>query len=237
MASTIHSAEQRLYSKLGMENPNKPGVYTSTIKEGPKVHRVRVVAHDGSKKIPPPVAAKPVFYRASVQPKPVPERAQAPSGLHSAAGTKQEKEGKSMEDELADLTDLLLKNLDNTSDPDFYGICFKCRKNVSGEGNGCNAMGNIYHVECFVCTSCKTTLTGKEFYCIEEQPYCEACYLDSLKECVVCANKITERILRAQGYAYHPECFVCSVCSRSLDNVPFTVDVTNQVHCVECYQL
>ena len=122
MASTIHSAEQRLYSKLGMENPNKPRVYTSTIKEGPKVHRVQVVAHDGSKKIPPPVAAKPVFYRASVQPKPVPEKAQVPSGLNSAAGTKQDKEGRSMEDELADLTDLLLKNLDNTSDPDFYGM-------------------------------------------------------------------------------------------------------------------
>ena len=122
MASKMHSAEHRLYSKLGMENPNKPKVYTSTIKEGPKVHRIQIVAHDGSKKIPPPVAAKPIFYKASVEPKTVPEKAQAPSGLISSGGTKHEKkEGRSMEDELADLTDLLVKNLDNTSDPDFYG--------------------------------------------------------------------------------------------------------------------
>ena len=102
-----------------------------------------------------------------------------------------------MEDELADLTDLLLKNLDNTSDPDFYGICYRCRKNVSGECKGCTAMSNVYHTECFLCNTCKTKLTGKEFYFVEDQPFCETCYMDSLKECVVCANKITERILRA----------------------------------------
>ena len=122
MASNMHSAEQRLYSKLGMENPNKPKVYTSTVKEGPTIHRVRIVAHDGSKKIPPPVAAKPIFYKATVQPQIVPEKAQTPSALASAGGAQGQKKGaKSMEDELAELTDLLVKNLDNTSDPDFYG--------------------------------------------------------------------------------------------------------------------
>lgn len=113
--------EQRLYNKLGMENPNKPKVYTSTVKEGPTIHRVRIVAHDGSKKLPPPVAAKPIFYKATVQPKKVPEKAQAPSTFDSAESQEKKKGAKSMEDELADLTDLLVKNLDNTSDPDFYG--------------------------------------------------------------------------------------------------------------------
>ncbi|XP_065061601.1 lipoma-preferred partner homolog [Rhopilema esculentum] len=237
MASSIHSAEKRLYEKLGMENPNKPKVYTSTVKEGPTIHKVRVIAHDGSKKIPPPVAAKPIFYKASIQQQKVPEKAK-PSSASVGAGNSQAKLGtKSMEDELADLTDLLVKNLDNTSDPDFYGICYKCRKNVSGEGNGCTAMSNIYHTDCFLCKTCQTKLTGKEFYCVEDEPYCETCYFDSLEECVTCAKKITERILRAQGFSYHPECFTCSVCSSNLDNVPFTVDATNQVHCVECYQL
>ena len=121
MASSIHSAEKRLYEKLGMENPNKPKVYTSTVKEGPTIHKVRVIAHDGSKKIPPPVSAKPIFYKASIQQQKVPEKAK-PSSASVGAGNSQAKQGtKSMEDELADLTDLLVKNLDNTSDPDFYG--------------------------------------------------------------------------------------------------------------------
>ena len=118
----MHSAERRLYEKLGMENPNKPLVCTSTVKEGPTIHKVRIVAHDGSKKIPPPVAAKPVFYKASVQAAKVPEKAK-PSTASLAPGKAPEKKtsSKSMEDELAELTDLLVKNLDNTSDPDFFG--------------------------------------------------------------------------------------------------------------------
>lgn len=122
MASNIHSTERRLYEKLGMENPNKPLVYTSTVKEGPTIHKVRIVAHDGSKKIPPPVAAKPVFYKATVQAAKVPEKAK-PSTASFATGKAPEKKtaAKSMEDELAELTDLLVKNLDNTSDPDFFG--------------------------------------------------------------------------------------------------------------------
>ena len=141
----MHSTEQRLYSKLGMENPNKPKVYTSTIKEGPKVHRIQIVAHDGSKKIPPPVAAKPIFYKASVQPKTIPEKAQASSGPISAGGTKHEKkEERSMEDELADLTDLLVKNLDNTSDPDFYGKANEYRSNLVITLNLRNISGIFY---------------------------------------------------------------------------------------------
>ena len=45
------------------------------------------------------------------------------------------------------------------------------------------------------------------------------------------------QILRAVGNAYHPECFNCSSCEKNLDNIPFTLDATNQVHCVECYQM
>ena len=65
------------------------------------------------KKIPPPVLPKPVkmtatrLTRASV-PKP-PPAPQPSAGLKSA------------EEELDALTDLLVKNLENTNDPDFFG--------------------------------------------------------------------------------------------------------------------
>ena len=64
------------------------------------------------KKIPPPVSPKPIrmtatrLTRASVQATPNP---QPSSGL------------KNTEEELDALTDLLVKNLENTNDPDFFG--------------------------------------------------------------------------------------------------------------------
>lgn len=64
------------------------------------------------KKIPPPVSPKPVrmtatrLTRASVKPPPPPQ----PSS-----------EMTSTEQELDALTDLLVKNLENTGDPDFFG--------------------------------------------------------------------------------------------------------------------
>ncbi|CAF3431245.1 unnamed protein product [Rotaria sp. Silwood1] len=64
---------------------------------------------------------------------------------------------------------------------------------------------------------------------MENKPYCESCYINSLEKCVVCARPITDRILRATGKPYHAECFCCIVCHKSLDGVPFTIDATMEV--------
>lgn len=55
----------------------------------------------------------------------------------------------------------------------------------------------------------------------------------TLEKCSVCLRPILDRILRATGRPYHPQCFCCVVCGKSLDGIPFTVDATNQIHCIE----
>uniref|UniRef100_A0A6B2ECH7 Putative focal adhesion adaptor protein paxillin n=1 Tax=Phlebotomus kandelakii TaxID=1109342 RepID=A0A6B2ECH7_9DIPT len=141
--------------------------------------------------------------------------------------------GAPKEAEVDVLTEMLVQSLDGHADPDSYGICVKCGDRVIGENSGCTAMNQIYHIECFTCCQCQINLQGKPFYALEDKPYCEDDYLNTLEKCSVCMKPILERILRATGKPYHPGCFCCIVCGKSLDGIPFTVDATNQIHCIE----
>ena len=59
------------------------------------------------------------------------------------------------------------------------GRCASCGENVVGEGTGCTAMDQVFHVDCFVCMTCSTKLRGKPFYAVEKKAYCEPCYIVS----------------------------------------------------------
>jgi hypothetical protein len=137
------------------------------------------------------------------------------------------------EAEVDHLTNLLVQSMENSSDPDFFGMCHSCGEKVLGEGNGCTAMEKVYHIQCFTCHICHKELRGKPFYAMEGKPYCEEDYLDTLEKCCVCEKAILDRILRATGKPYHPSCFTCIVCNKCLDGIPFTVDATNQIHCID----
>lgn len=116
---------------------------------------------------------------------------------------------------------------------DVYGLCVKCGEKVVGENSGCTAMEQIYHTKCFTCHHCAINLQGKPFYSLDGNPFCKEDYLNTLEKCCVCMNPILDRILRATGKPYHPKCFTCVICGKSLDGIPFTVDATNQIHCID----
>ncbi|KAG7161310.1 Lipoma-preferred partner-like [Homarus americanus] len=137
------------------------------------------------------------------------------------------------EAEVDALTSLLVQSMDSTNDPEFFGICTRCGEKVVGEGTGCTAMEQVYHIKCFICIVCHLQLQGKPFYALDSKPYCEDCYLNTLEKCCVCTKPILDRILRATGKPYHPQCFTCVVCNKSLDGIPFTVDASNQIHCID----
>uniref|UniRef100_U3JY70 LIM domain containing preferred translocation partner in lipoma n=1 Tax=Ficedula albicollis TaxID=59894 RepID=U3JY70_FICAL len=137
------------------------------------------------------------------------------------------------EDELEHLTKKMLYDMENPPSDEYFGRCARCGENVVGDGTGCTAMDQVFHVECFTCITCKSKLRGQPFYAVEKKAYCESCYINTLEQCSVCAKPIMERILRATGKAYHPHCFTCVMCHRSLDGIPFTVDAGGNIHCIE----
>lgn len=137
------------------------------------------------------------------------------------------------EAEVDALTNLLMANMESSKEPDYFGMCSRCGKKVMGENNACTTNDQVYHIACFTCLGCGTLLRGTSFYSMDSKPYCESCYLNTLERCSVCSKPVTDRLLRATGKPYHPGCFTCVVCGKSLDGVPFTVDATNQIHCIE----
>lgn len=137
------------------------------------------------------------------------------------------------EDELDRLTKKLVYDMNHPPAEDYFGRCARCGDNVVGDGSGCIAMEQVFHVECFTCITCHARLRGQPFYALDKKSYCESCYISTLEKCSKCTKPILDRILRAMGKAYHPRCFSCVVCNCCLDGVPFTVDATSQIHCIE----
>ncbi|KAL4631448.1 thyroid receptor-interacting protein 6-like isoform X1 [Arapaima gigas] len=137
------------------------------------------------------------------------------------------------EEELERLTKKLVYDMNHPHAEEYFGRCARCGDKVLGDGSGCVAMEQVFHVECFTCVTCHSRLRGQPFYALDKKSYCESCYIDTLERCSKCSQPILDRILRAMGKAYHPRCFTCVVCGGCLDGVPFTVDASSQIHCIQ----
>uniref|UniRef100_A0A8C5LJW5 Thyroid hormone receptor interactor 6 n=2 Tax=Jaculus jaculus TaxID=51337 RepID=A0A8C5LJW5_JACJA len=137
------------------------------------------------------------------------------------------------EEELERLTKKMVHDMSHPPSGEYFGRCGGCGEDVVGDGAGVVALDRVFHIGCFVCFTCRAQLRGQHFYAVERRAYCESCYVATLEKCSTCSEPILDRILRAMGKAYHPGCFTCVVCHRGLDGIPFTVDATSQIHCIQ----
>ncbi|XP_036813888.1 thyroid receptor-interacting protein 6 isoform X3 [Oncorhynchus mykiss] len=137
------------------------------------------------------------------------------------------------DEELDQLTKKLVYDMNHPPTEEYFGRCARCGDDVLGDVSGCIAMEQVFHVECFTCVTCHACLRWKPFYALVKQSYCESCYITTLERCSKCSKPIRDHILQFMGKAYHPCCFNCVVCGCCLDGVPFTLDATSQIHCLD----
>ena len=55
-------------------------------------------------------------------------------------------------------------------------------------------------------------------------------------DCQECGKEVKGQIIRAVGFAYHPDCFKCCECKKDLANTKqFTTDKNNRLYCQKDY--
>ncbi|XP_061590149.1 PDZ and LIM domain protein 5b isoform X4 [Cololabis saira] len=104
----------------------------------------------------------------------------------------------------------------------FAPTCARCNQKVLGEVM--NALKQSWHVSCFVCASCQQPIRGNTFHMEDGQPYCEKDYYSLFgTNCHGCDFPIEagDKFLEALGFTWHDTCFVCAVCSATLEGQAF----------------
>ena len=94
--------------------------------------------------------------------------------------------------------------------------CASCANVI--KGSGLKVLGKNWHLECFVCQTCKQPFEGGSFREYAGLPYCDADFEVLLKNtnCGGCSQPIGDDFIEVMAKLWHPHCFVCSVCNGPL---------------------
>ena len=101
----------------------------------------------------------------------------------------------------------------NEEQGEYFGICHTCKEKVTGAGQACQAMGNLYHTNCFICCSCGRALRGKAFYNVHGRVYCEEDYLVSVAVCKIKQNHFLS-LVPQQYSGFQQTAEKCNICGH-----------------------
>ncbi|CAF4397095.1 unnamed protein product [Rotaria socialis] len=120
---------------------------------------------------------------------------------------------------------------DNSNQP---AVCHSC--GISIRGPYISAIGRCYCVDHFTCSKCKANLVDCGFVEENGKLYCENDFEQYLApRCAKCSQSILKECVHALEKTWHPECFTCSACKKSIGTGSFHVE-EGEPYCIEDYR-
>jgi uncharacterized CHY-type Zn-finger protein len=113
--------------------------------------------------------------------------------------------------------------------------CSWCHEPIDDDGIQVEG-GKKYHMGCFSCSVCDTPFNDGEYYQDEFMVYCAEHYVEACGTvCTACGNYIKDTIVSdAGGGTWHPECFSCTACKKSLAGFQYYTK-NGRFYCTEDY--
>ncbi|XP_065194282.1 LIM and senescent cell antigen-like-containing domain protein 1 [Sycon ciliatum] len=114
-------------------------------------------------------------------------------------------------------------------------FCSKCREPFAYQEKILNSGGQSFHERCFVCVQCFQPFPEGLFYEFEGRKYCEYDFQTLYAPCCGgCGKFVIGRVIKALGQSWHPDCFRCINCDKSLADVGF-VKMYGRPYCKPCH--
>ncbi|CAF0813109.1 unnamed protein product [Adineta steineri] len=112
--------------------------------------------------------------------------------------------------------------------------CHTCGINIRGPY--ISAIGHCYCVNHFTCSNCSTNLIECGFVEENGKLYCEQDFEQFLApHCAKCSQAILKECVHALEKTWHPECFTCTACKKSIGTGSFHVE-EGEPYCIEDYR-
>ncbi|XP_066906157.1 actin-binding LIM protein 1 isoform X7 [Halyomorpha halys] len=114
--------------------------------------------------------------------------------------------------------------------------CQCCKKKCTGEV--LRVQDKYFHIACFKCSVCKSSLAQGGFFCKDGQYYCTPDYQSRFgTKCATCGKYVEGEVVTALGNTYHQACFTCAKCKQAFPSGERVTYTGKIVLCSKCSNL
>lgn len=113
--------------------------------------------------------------------------------------------------------------------------CFACKECIMSTEMHMKFESRTWHINCFACSSCKTSLKDSGFHDYAGSLVCAVCYTQKTsKRCNVCQKPIVGKGVQWNFSVFHLECFQCSSCEKHLSGGEKLSEEQGHLFCQSC---